>query len=96
MQIDSVDHRGLRRLIERDDDSGLPPELRKKVRRIITALRAARGMDVFRAAAMPGWNVHRLKAERDGDWSVSVSGNWRVTFYESGGRIEHINLEDYH
>lgn len=96
MQIVSANDRGLRRLIERDDDSGLPPELRKKVRRIITALRRSRGMARFRAEAPPGWHVHQLKGERDGDWSVSVSGNWRITFYESGGIIEHINLEDYH
>ena len=96
MKIDSADDRGLRRLIERDDDSGLPPELRKKVRRIVTALRRARGMAQFRAETPPGWHVHQLKGERDGDWSVSVSGNWRITFYENGGIIEHLNLEDYH
>lgn len=96
MEIDSADDRGLRRLTERDDDSGLPPDLRKKVRRIVTALRRARGMAHFRAETPPGWNVHQLKGKRDGDWSVSISGNWRITFYENGGRIEHINLEDYH
>ena len=96
MEIVSADHRGLDNLIVGDDDSGLPSDLRKRVQRIVTALRRSRGMAQFRTEAPPGWHVHRLKGERDGDWSVSVSGNWRIMFYESGGVIEHINLEDYH
>ena len=96
MEIVSADHRGLSNLVMRDDDSGLPPELRKKVRRIVTTLRGSNGMVRFRTEALPGWHVHQLKGDRDGEWSVSVSANWRITFYERGGRIEHINLEDYH
>ena len=96
MEIDSADHRGLRRLIERNDDSGLPSDLRKKVQLIVTALRGSKGMAQFRTESPRGWRVHRLKGDRDGVWSVWVSGRQRITFYESDGRIEHINLENYH
>ena len=30
------------------------------------------------------------------EWSVSVSGNWRITFEERGGIVDRLNLEDYH
>lgn len=96
MEIVSVADRGLRRLIERNDESGLPPELLKKVRLIVTALRGSRGMAQFRTESSRGWHVHQLKGDRSGEWSVSVSGSWRITFHESDGRIERINLEDYH
>ena len=46
--------------------------------------------------AAPGWRVHRLSGERRDEWSVSVSGNWRITFVERNGAIERLNLEDYH
>jgi proteic killer suppression protein len=44
----------------------------------------------------PGWRVHQLIGDRSGTWSVSVSGNWRVTFNIDDGEIIDLNLEDYH
>jgi plasmid maintenance system killer protein len=29
---------------------------------------------------LPGYRLHRLKGSRAGTWSVTVSGNWRITF----------------
>ena len=52
--------------------------------------------NVFTAIAPPGWRAHRLSGERQNEWSVSVSGNWRVTFEEENGCIDRLNLEDYH
>jgi proteic killer suppression protein len=37
-----------------------------------------------------------LKGDRAGTWSVSVSGNWRLTFTIEGGDICALDLEDYH
>ena len=53
-------------------------------------------MSSFIADAPPGWHIHRLAGERRNEWSVSVSGNWRITFEETSGRIGRLNLEDYH
>ncbi len=33
---------------------------------------------------------------RRNEWSVSVSGNWRITFEKRDGGIERVNLEGYH
>jgi proteic killer suppression protein len=45
---------------------------------------------------LPGYRLHRLKGDRAGTWSVSVSGNWRVTFtFDSEDAFE-VDLEDYH
>jgi proteic killer suppression protein len=45
---------------------------------------------------IPGWRLHPLTGDRKGIWSISVSGNWRITFEFSGTDAVNINLEDYH
>ena len=96
MFIASVRHRGLQRLVEEDDPRFLPPDLRNRARRIVTLLVEASDMNEFRAKALPGWRLHRLSGNRSGEWSVRVSGNWRITFAERGSAINRLDLEDYH
>lgn len=40
--------------------------------------------------------VRRTTDDRAGTWSISVSGNWRITFPLEDGEIANLNLEDYH
>ena len=96
MNVRSVRHRGLRRLLEDDDARFLPQELVGRVRMILTVIILAEGMDGFIADAPPGWRVHRLSGDRRLEWSVSVSGNWQITFEEDDGHIYRLNLEDCH
>lgn len=94
MRIRSVRHRGLRRFIEDDDVREIRPDLVNRVRRILTALIVAPGMDDF--SGPPGWRIHQLSGDRAKTWSVSASGNWRITFTLDDGEICDLNLEDYH
>jgi proteic killer suppression protein len=45
---------------------------------------------------LPGLRLHELIGNRSGTWSVTVSGNWRVTFIFVGEDAEVVNYEDYH
>jgi len=45
---------------------------------------------------LPGLALHELVGNRRGQWSVKVSGNWRVTFRFSGEHTEVVDYEDYH
>ena len=45
---------------------------------------------------IPGYNLHPLKGDRKGEWAMSVSGNWRITFRFEGEDATDVNLEDYH
>ena len=45
---------------------------------------------------LPGLRLHPLKGRRKGRWSVTVSGNWRVTFAFSGKDAVQVDYEDYH
>lgn len=94
MEIGSIRHRGLRRLIEQDDAREIRPDLVRRTRNVLAALISA--PTVERLSGPPGWRVHQLLGDRAGFWSVSVSGNWRITFEIIDGRVESLDLEDYH
>ncbi|MGI2904195.1 type II toxin-antitoxin system RelE/ParE family toxin [Tolypothrix sp. VBCCA 56010] len=45
---------------------------------------------------LPGYDLHELKGDRKGTWSIKVSANWRITFKFEDGDAYDVNLEDYH
>lgn len=94
MKIRSVRHKGLKRYIEDDDAKGIRPDLINRVRNILAMLISAADMDGI--SGPPGWRIHRLTGDRIGTWSISASGNWRITFELEGGEISNLDLEDYH
>ena len=94
MDIRTVRHKGLKALIESGDSKGVRADQVKRTQNILTALRYASGMD--EVAGPPGWRIHQLTGDRAGTWSISVSGNWRITFDVDGGAIYNLDLEDYH
>jgi proteic killer suppression protein len=65
-----------------------------RVRAILTALIAAQDMDSV--LGPPGWRIHQLTGDRAETWSISVSGNWRITFTVEAGEVCDLDLEDYH
>ena len=83
-------------MLEYDSPRFLRQDLVDRARKIMTALILAEHIDGFVANAPSGWRVHRLSGNRQNEWSVSVSGNWRITFEQADGYIERLNLEDYH
>jgi len=45
---------------------------------------------------LPGFRLHHLKGSMQGQYAVSVSGNWRVTFrFEDGDALD-VDYLDYH
>ncbi len=91
--ITSFVHKGLRKFYENGNKAGIQPEHAGKLRRILTALDVATVPD---DVDLPGFNLHDLKGEREGDWAVTVRANWRVTFRFTGNDVELLNYEDYH
>ena len=45
---------------------------------------------------VPGYRLHPPKRKLKGRWSVSVSGNWRLTFEFASGNVQLLDYEDYH
>ena len=44
----------------------------------------------------PGWKLHPLIADLAGHYSVTVNGNWRLTFTFEGENAELVDYLDYH
>jgi proteic killer suppression protein len=94
MNIRSIKHHGLRRFIEDNDPREIRGDLVNRTRNILTVLMTA--SDIAGVQGPPGWRIHELVGDRAGTWSISVSGNWRITFALVGGEIVELNMEDYH
>ena len=79
--IRSLKHRGLKRLFERDDRSGIRPDLVDTVQEILTVLDDAATPQELN---LPGYRLHPLKGDLKGFWSVTVRANWRIIFRFEG------------
>jgi proteic killer suppression protein len=91
--IRKIRHRGLRKLYDHDDASGVNAQHVDKLREILLVLDAARAPN---DVDLPGYRLHRLKPAKEGRWSIRVSGNWRVTFRFEGNDVTDVKYEDYH
>lgn len=93
LMIRTFKHRGLKRLCERDDQSQVSTDHLTRIEDILARLDIA---DAPYALAMPGYNLHRLRGDLQGFWSVKVSGNWRIIFRFKDGDAFDVDLIDYH
>jgi proteic killer suppression protein len=67
--------------------------LRERLENVLAVLDvAAAAMDLD----LPGYRLHALKGGLKGLWSVTVSGNWRITFRVEDGNVFDVDLTDYH
>ena len=93
VMILSFKHKGLKKYYETGSTAGIQPNHEKRIRLILAALDTAQMIDDM---DLPGFDLHPLRGDRRGIWSISVSGNWRVTFKFEEGNAEIVNYEDYH
>ncbi|MBF0203915.1 MAG: type II toxin-antitoxin system RelE/ParE family toxin [Desulfamplus sp.] len=91
--ISKFKHKGLKKLFESGIISGVQPDHANKLRKILALLETAESPDDME---LPGLKLHPLKGNREGTWSVTVSGNWRVTFQFCNSNTTNIDYEDYH
>jgi toxin HigB-1 len=91
--IKSFQHKGLKRLFEKGDRRGVLAQLADKITRRLDAIDAAAQVTDLN---LPGFNLHELKGNRKGTWSITVSGNWRITFEFRDGDAYIVDFEDYH
>jgi len=91
--IRSIRHKGLKRLFQEDDPSGVNPEHVTKLRDILATLHAAPTVDHMN---LPSFRLHPLKGEMKGFWAVTVRANWRVIFRFEDGKVEEVDYVDYH
>ena len=91
--IKSFRHKDLRRFFEDGTKSGIQPKHSDRLRLQLAALDTAQTIDDM---DIPGYRLHPLKGRMKGRWSISVSGNWRLTFEFEDGNVNILDYEDYH
>lgn len=91
--ITSFKHKGLNLFFETGSYRGIPSRHSSRIERLLDRLDASTEP---RDMELPGYKFHGLKGERQGAYSVAVSGNWRITFEFEGQNAVNVNLEEYH
>ena len=93
MAIRSFRHKGLRRFFTTGSGAGVQANHVERLRLILGRLNVA---TEARDMNLPGLDLHPLRGDQKGRWTVKVSGNWRVTFGFIGKDVEKVDYEDYH
>lgn len=86
-------HKGLERLFTTGNASGVSAQQVRRIRVILGLLNVAQAPSTMNA---PGLRLHHLSGDRKGQYSVSVSGNWRIVFEFDGTDATNVDLIDYH
>ena len=93
--IQSIKHKGIKRLWEKDDKSKLPANDIDTIEQILTILD---NIEDVEEANIYGFDFHELQGNRKGDYSMAVRNNWKITFrFDKENRnVFNVNYEDYH
>ena len=84
---------GIEKFFKTGSKAGIQPAHAVRLRLQLATLNAAKQPSDMN---LPGWRWHALKGALAGRWSVSVNGNWRVTYaFEKGDAIL-VDYEDHH
>lgn len=91
--IKSFKHKGLELFFTQGTLKGIQAHHAKKLSLQLAAIHTA---TLIEDINLPGYNLHPLKGDREEIWSISVNGNWRITFKFMDGNAFILNYEDYH
>jgi len=91
--IKSFKHKGLQAFFEKGIKKGIQAKHSNKLRMQLAALDTAHEIQDLE---IPGYQLHKLNGQKKDVWSISVNGNWRVTFEFERGDAYIVNYEDYH
>jgi proteic killer suppression protein len=81
------------RFFQSGDTRGINAQQAARLRRLLTTLNTSTGPAGMN---LPGYRLHRLTRDRQGQWAVSVSGNWRLVFEFEDEDATEVDLVDYH
>ena len=91
--IKSFKHKGLEDFFYDGSKKGIRPEHADKIARILDRLNGANDIIDMN---YPGSYLHKLTGNLKGEYSVRVSGNWRIFFKFIDGDAYVVNYNDYH
>jgi len=74
--------------------SKLPERLHKIARYLLYVMDTAVILEDL--SSIPGGNLEQLKGDREGQYSLRNSGNWRLCFVWDNGSVDDVEIVDYH
>ena len=86
-------HKGLEKFFLTESRAGIQAKHAKRLKLQLGRLEAATGPNDM---GLPGWGLHPLHGDREGQWAVEVSGNWRLIFAFEGEDAILVDYDDYH
>lgn len=91
--VKSFKHKVLEKFFYTGKKKGINPEHATRLERILDRLNAANDI---RDMKYPGSNLHKLTGDKQSQYAVNVSGNWRVFFDFIDGDAYIVDYDDYH
>lgn len=91
--VKSFRHKGLETFFLTGNKAGIQPKHAEKLSIQLFALNRAKSPSDLNA---PGWDLHELKGDLKGRWSIKVNGNWRLTFTFEQEDVILLDYQDYH
>lgn len=91
--IKSFKHKGLRDFFYTGSLKGIQAAHATKLNRILDRLDTSREPSDMN---LPGYRLHQLSGKEKDCWSVTVNGNWRITFFFEGTDAILVDYLDYH
>lgn len=91
--IKCFQHKGLQTFFKTGSKVGIQPHHAARLSRQLIRLDAAKNPDYMN---VPGWKLHTLTGNLAGHFSVTVNGNWRLTFTFEDGDAVLVDYQDYH
>ncbi len=91
--IKSFKHKGLEDFFYDGSKKGIHPEHADKIARILDRLNGANDIIDMN---YPGSYLQKLTGNLKGQYSVRVSGNWRIFFKFIDGDAYVVDYDDYH
>lgn len=91
--IASFRHKGLKRLFEDGEASGVNPQHIERIENILGLPGSAQKVEDM---DLPSFRLHPLTGKLKGFWSATVRANWRIVFQFEDGEAAGVDLIDYH
>ena len=89
--IATFKNQGLKELFLNGNARYVQRALRVRLAGMLAVIDAASSIDDL---AIPGYRLHELQGGSKGTWSLTVSGNWRLTFRFVDGKAYDLDLVD--
>ncbi len=91
--IKSFKHKGLKQFWEKGTIKGIQPKHAKRLKMMLVVLDHAE--EIEEITCFHAFSAHQIH-RKGKPWSLTVNGNWRLTFVFEKGDVYILNYEDYH